>query len=70
MPLPDEQFRPWREIARELAQETNRLRIVELSEELSEALRAQGMDVESRGFDVRKKTDDKGLMNSPDVFKK
>lgn len=54
MPLQDGQFRPWREIARELAQETNRLKIVELSEELNEALRAQGMDVESHGFDCRK----------------
>ena len=33
--------RPWREIARELARETNRDRITELSEELNRALAEQ-----------------------------
>lgn len=36
--------RPWRTIAQELARETSSKRIVELSEELTKAMEAQGMD--------------------------
>ena len=34
-------LRPWRDIAREVAREQNRFRILELSRELDEALEAQ-----------------------------
>lgn len=36
-------LRPWKDIARELARETNRLRVRELSEELNRALEEQGL---------------------------
>ena len=39
------QLRPWREIAREIAQQTNRDKIAELEEELNKALEEQqGLD--------------------------
>jgi hypothetical protein len=34
-------FRPWRQIARELAHETDRTRITQLAEELSRAIEEQ-----------------------------
>jgi len=39
-------LRPWREIARELARETDTTRMLVLCEELNEALKVQGMDME------------------------
>ena len=36
-------MRPWREIAQELAQQTDREKIVELSTELNQALAEQGV---------------------------
>ena len=36
-------MRPWREIAQELAQQTNREKIAELSTELNKALAEQGV---------------------------
>ena len=36
--------RPWQDIARELAQETNSDRVLELSQELNKALEEQGLD--------------------------
>ena len=41
----DGQLRSWREIARELARETNAQKIVELSHKLNGAIAAQGMKV-------------------------
>jgi hypothetical protein len=39
--------RPWRQIARELALEHDRTRILELSDELSKAMAAQGMNTDA-----------------------
>jgi len=42
----DGKLLPWRDIARELAQEQNPTRILALSKELSEAVEAQGTEPE------------------------
>jgi hypothetical protein len=43
----DGALRPWRQIARELAAESNTKRIVELSLELNQAIAAQGMQTDN-----------------------
>jgi hypothetical protein len=48
-------LRPWKEIARELAKETNRQRVTELSSELNRAIDEQtgfSRPVSSRGVDA------------------
>jgi hypothetical protein len=45
----DGALRPWRQIARELTSERNHMRILELSQELTKAMAAQGMDAEING---------------------
>lgn len=42
----DGSIRPWRTIAQELARETGSKRILDLSDELTEAVQAQGLNVE------------------------
>ena len=44
MSQPDGKIRPWRQIARELAEERDSQRILALSKELNHALLAQGVD--------------------------
>jgi hypothetical protein len=50
-------MRPWRDIARQLTHESNRERIIELSEELNQALAEQGfLTADER---VRTKSEDR-----------
>ena len=53
MPLQDGKSRPWREVAEDLTQETDAAKILELSDELNEALAGQRGDVESQGSDSK-----------------
>ena len=54
MSLQDGELRPWREVAEELAHETDSAKIVELSDELDEALAAQDIGAESQRSDSRR----------------
>jgi hypothetical protein len=61
----DGALRPWRQIARELASEHDRNRVLELSLELGEAMAAQGMDIDAEVSGQKKAADGQAPHGKP-----